>query len=185
MNHEVIGTALKIATEAHEGQYRWDGVTPYIEHPTAVAGCAIALYNSFCLLSGRPISPNDETVIISAAYLHDVIEDCGYTYSSLRDKLSELGVDESFDVLISKTVFELSRGDDASYEEFIFFIAGEWSFRAVLIKMADIKSNLNDCYKDLKGDLSNKDRKYLEKLVTKYRLSYRVLFNGLGRFVEC
>ena len=32
-----IETAEKIARQLHEGQFRADGVTPYIEHPKAVA----------------------------------------------------------------------------------------------------------------------------------------------------
>ena len=47
-----------IATKAHEGQYRRDGVTPYIEHPKAVAA---------------RVRGDEKAEMV--AWLHDVIED--------------------------------------------------------------------------------------------------------------
>jgi (p)ppGpp synthase/HD superfamily hydrolase len=47
-----------IATKAHEGQYRRDGVTPYIEHPKAVAA---------------RVKGDEKAEMV--AWLHDVIED--------------------------------------------------------------------------------------------------------------
>ncbi len=57
----LIDTARELARRAHAGQTRKDGVTPYIEHPLAVAAT----------LSGYGY--DDETV--AAGLLHDVIED--------------------------------------------------------------------------------------------------------------
>lgn len=58
---DLINTARELARRAHAGQTRKDGVTPYIEHPLAVAAT----------LSGYGY--DDETV--AAGLLHDVIED--------------------------------------------------------------------------------------------------------------
>ena len=58
---DLIETARELARSAHSGQTRKDGVTPYIEHPLAVAAT----------LSGYGY--DDETV--AAGLLHDVIED--------------------------------------------------------------------------------------------------------------
>ena len=58
---DLIDTARELARRAHAGQTRKDGVTPYIEHPLAVAAT----------LSGYGY--DDETV--AAGLLHDVIED--------------------------------------------------------------------------------------------------------------
>lgn len=58
---DLIDTARELARRAHQGQTRKDGVTPYIEHPLAVAAT----------LSGYGY--DDETV--AAGLLHDVIED--------------------------------------------------------------------------------------------------------------
>jgi (p)ppGpp synthase/HD superfamily hydrolase len=37
---------LEFATKMHEGVYRKDGVTPYIEHPKAVAAIALEMYEN-------------------------------------------------------------------------------------------------------------------------------------------
>ena len=65
----LIDTARKLARRAHAGQTRKDGVTPYIEHPLAVAAT----------LSGYGY--DDETV--AAGLLHDVIEDTDVNVAEL------------------------------------------------------------------------------------------------------
>ncbi len=57
-----IKKALYFAAEKHDGQYRKGGRIPYIVHPVLVALNVLAY-------------TNDEE-IISAAILHDVLEDC-------------------------------------------------------------------------------------------------------------
>ncbi|MBI4148642.1 bifunctional (p)ppGpp synthetase/guanosine-3',5'-bis(diphosphate) 3'-pyrophosphohydrolase [Candidatus Woesearchaeota archaeon] len=67
--------ARQIATTAHNGQYRHDGTTPYITHPEAVVG----------LLKSIGVTDDD---ILSAAWLHDTIEDCGLTVETLECELN-------------------------------------------------------------------------------------------------
>jgi (p)ppGpp synthase/HD superfamily hydrolase len=57
-----------IATQAHYGQFRRDGVTPYIAHPEAVAG---------------RLTTFDEKAV---AWLHDVIEDTSIQGFQLLNK---------------------------------------------------------------------------------------------------
>jgi len=61
--------ASSIARAAHAGQFRRDGVTPYITHPEAVAKS----------LEGE--NPD----VIAAAWLHDVLEDTEVTISELKN----------------------------------------------------------------------------------------------------
>lgn len=71
----MIDKAIKFASAAHEGQYRKGSARPYIVHPMEVAD----------IVSGMT---KDEEVI-SAAYLHDTIEDCpGITREILEAEFS-------------------------------------------------------------------------------------------------
>ena len=71
----MIDKAIEFATRAHEGQYRKGSVRPYIVHPMEVAAIVSSM-------------TKDEEVI-SAAYLHDTIEDCpGITQEVLAAEFS-------------------------------------------------------------------------------------------------
>ena len=56
-----IETAEKIARQLHEGQFRADGVTPYIEHPKAVAELV------------KEYGGSEKCVCV--AWLHDIMEE--------------------------------------------------------------------------------------------------------------
>jgi len=64
--------AREFATIAHAGQLRKYTGEPYINHPAAV----VELIRSV---------PHTEEML-AAAWLHDVVEDCGVTYGDLRDQ---------------------------------------------------------------------------------------------------
>ncbi len=64
-----IEAAKKLAYEAHEGQKRKYSDKPYIVHPTEVAFHVEILNDS-------GISDEAWEVMIAAAWLHDVLEDC-------------------------------------------------------------------------------------------------------------
>ena len=109
---------LALATEAHSYQYRRDGVTPYINHPKAVADS----------LAGE----SDQ--VIAAALLHDVLEDTKLTEQDLR----ELDIDDA----VIEAVKLLTKGDDQPYEEYLQTILTNEI--ALKVKLADIKNNLSD-----------------------------------------
>ena len=68
--------AEKFARKCHEGQYRKDGVTPYIVHPEAVVN------------NLKEIGVLDDDMI-SAAWLHDTVEDCGVSIGFLEDEFNK------------------------------------------------------------------------------------------------
>ena len=68
----LVKKALRFATEKHKGQYRKGGKISYIKHPIKVA-------------LGVQIYTKDEEVI-SAALLHDVLEDCSDVSSHILQK---------------------------------------------------------------------------------------------------
>ena len=112
-----IQDAEALATRLHEGQFRRDGVTPYITHPRAVAES----------LAGE----SDE--VIMAAWLHDVLEDTEATESSL----GAAGVPES----VTDIVYLLTRAEDEPYHAYLSWI--EMDPLATKVKIADIRHNLS------------------------------------------
>ncbi|MCF2668031.1 MULTISPECIES: HD domain-containing protein [Lachnospiraceae] len=72
----MINKAIEFATKAHEGQFRKGTKRPYIVHPIEVSDIVSSM-------------TKDEEVI-SAAVLHDTIEDCeGITQRILAQEFSE------------------------------------------------------------------------------------------------
>ena len=72
----MINKAMEFATKAHEGQVRKGTKRPYIVHPVEVGDIVSSM-------------TKDEEVI-SAAILHDTIEDCeGITKNVLEEEFSE------------------------------------------------------------------------------------------------
>jgi len=109
--------AEKIAREAHAGQFRKDGVTPYIRHVESVVS---------------RVDTDEEKCV---AWLHDVIEDSDLNTVKLRN----LGVEVS----ISDCVGMLTRRSE-TYAEFIDAIHCENCQTCTKVKIADILSNLSD-----------------------------------------
>lgn len=65
-----IELAKQLAYRAHEGQFRKYNGKPYIVHPAEVA----AKVDKFCRC--RNLSEDQTGRMVSAAWLHDVLEDC-------------------------------------------------------------------------------------------------------------
>lgn len=68
----MIGEAVAFAAKAHEGQFRKGTSVPYITHPLEAAVIVAAI--------------TDDEELISAAALHDVIEDAGVKYEELKER---------------------------------------------------------------------------------------------------
>lgn len=60
----IVARAAALASVAHAGQFRRGGAVPYFSHPEAVAAIVARFLP-------------DDADAIAAAYLHDVVEDCG------------------------------------------------------------------------------------------------------------
>jgi (p)ppGpp synthase/HD superfamily hydrolase len=132
--------AIRFATAAHEGQFRNDGVTPYITHPLAVAHATQA-----------PV------YVKVAAILHDVIEDTATTYDDLRNAGFE---ERSIDI-----VRLLTRTRDVTYMDYIKSIATSGNRFAILVKMADIKHNAST---DTRDSMKSRYRNALDTLTRSY-----------------
>lgn len=117
MKHETVALAERIATEAHEGQFRRGGVIPYIEHPRAVAG--------------RVGDDLDAQVV---AWLHDVLEDSEVPAEQLREQ----GIPEHCIAAVTL----LTKTRETNYEQYLEGLAQ--SPLATKVKIADMISNLAD-----------------------------------------
>lgn len=113
---ELVALAKAIAEEAHAGQFRRDGVTPYILHPAKVAA-----------LMG------DDPILEQVAWLHDVLEDTEMT----PEELLKRGV--SREAVL--TVCDLTH-ETGSYAGYISRVSHNPLARKV--KIADIVANLTD-----------------------------------------
>jgi hypothetical protein len=70
--HQLVAAARDFAADAHKGQERKYVGGPYFTHVEEVANMAAAL----------DLSPGGQ----AAAWLHDVVEDCGVTLSQVDAK---------------------------------------------------------------------------------------------------
>ena len=117
----LVQKAKEFATECHKGQFRYDGITPYIKHPEAVVN----------LLLDAKIK--NETTIASA-WLHDVVEDCDIQGDKIQKEFGE-GV--------AKIINTLTR--DISREQYKQRIK-ESGFEVKIIKLADTIHNCSNLY---------------------------------------
>ena len=109
--------AREIATSAHAGQFRRDGVTPYITHPESVAS----------RVAGDPI-------LEATAWLHDVLEDTDET----SDSLAKQGIPAD----VIHAVELLTKNGEGSYDDYLNQVLTDAT--ATQVKVADMLSNLAD-----------------------------------------
>lgn len=117
MIQTLVNRCAALATEAHAGQTRRDGVTPYIAHPQRVAE-AVA----------------DDPEAAAVAWLHDVLEDT----STTLDDLEAAGVP----LRVRVAVELLTRAPAADYDRYLRAV--RTNPLAVRVKIADIVDNLTD-----------------------------------------
>lgn len=124
--HDLWQRAAAFAARAHEHQVRKDGKTPYVSHPFRVAMTIRHIFNC------------DDEIIIAAALLHDVIEDTGADYDDLAEAFGEEVAD--LVALMSKDMRQVEHEREVAYDEQLK--SGSW--KAKLIKLADVYDNLSD-----------------------------------------
>ena len=110
--------AIAIATKSHQGQFRRDGVTPYITHPEAVA-------NAF---------PTKCEGLKAVAWLHDVLEDTNTT----EEDLLQAGIS----LWVVQAVQYLTKTPGEDYLAYLARVKA--SGIAADVKVQDILHNLGD-----------------------------------------
>lgn len=125
----MINKAIEFATKAHEGQFRKGTKRPYIVHPIEVGDIVSSM--------------TQDAEIISAAVLHDTIEDCGGVSRTLlaqefSERVANMVAQESEDK--SKTWMERKR---ATIEHI-----KRAPYEVKMICLADKLSNMRDIDRD-------------------------------------
>ncbi|RJQ26700.1 HD domain-containing protein [Candidatus Parcubacteria bacterium] len=139
MNDNYVEVAKKIATEAHKGQHRWGG-DPYITHPAAVAEKV------------KHLGPKYE----ATAWLHDVIEDCDYSTSTLLDAFINAGcLPLPYEVINAVAILTKGKGYTSEvYLTYILTVAKHPIAKAV--KIADIEHNLSTSHPEKNKGIRDK-----------------------------
>jgi hypothetical protein len=122
----LLDRAIEFAVQQHAGQYRNDGVTPFIMHP-------------FDGIKGLLNKGVEKQLLLAGFACHDVIEDTGCTYEEL---VEALGV-EVADLVMEVTKMGI---DDQGIVEKMAFIKGitHKSTDALLLKIQDRFCNYTD-----------------------------------------
>ena len=108
--------ALALAKKYHKGQFRRDGVTPYLEHVKTVRA----------KIKGDPFKE-------CVALLHDTLEDTKITVDELK---------KFFHPNIVSAIITLTKIDGEKYDDYLNRV--KQNPLATEIKIADILSNLED-----------------------------------------
>jgi len=118
--------AISFAARAHQGQLRRDGKTPYASHVLRV-----------CLIA-RHVFGADETQVLTAAALHDTLEDTTTDFDDLQDKFGRDVAEWVAALSKDKRLPEPER--EKAYVEGL--ANAPWQVK--LCKLADIFDNLMD-----------------------------------------
>jgi (p)ppGpp synthase/HD superfamily hydrolase len=138
--------AEAFATTAHAGQWRKHAkdARPYIYHPQRVV----------LHLAGKPYATEE---LIAAAWLHDVVEDCGVSIEELSRKFGPLVAGFVFEVSHPATPPGLPRRE--RWPIYLQHYAGA-SLDGKRLKLADRACNLAE-YADFWSDVDTKERTFI------------------------
>ena len=123
------GIALTLARKLHDGQYRKGGL-PYIVHPLQVCSTLISYGMK-------------DDVMLAAALLHDVLEDCQDKLQGGEEALAKYRISEDTLEIIRLLTKESGLDD---YELSIYFKKIEENPKAAMIKLADRLHNSGTLY---------------------------------------
>jgi guanosine-3',5'-bis(diphosphate) 3'-pyrophosphohydrolase len=119
--------AIAFAARAHRAQFRKDGQTPYVSHVYRV--CFVV----------RHVFGVDDPRVLTAAVLHDTIEDTTTDYDDLREEFGEEVA--SWVAALSK---DMRRREDERERAYMAELA-QSPWQVQVCKLADIFDNLLDC----------------------------------------
>ena len=158
--------ALAYATKVHTGQTRSDK-TPYIAHPTRVAQTIQQYKKSHNL-----------DALISAAYLHDTIEDTNTTFDDLKKMFGGLVAE-----LVKELTSDKAEIDKVGKTEYLASKMTKMSSYALAIKLADRLDNVSDLRTAKNPAWRDKYRKETEAILERIEKD-RVLTGTHKKIIE-
>lgn len=163
---EQVNSAYEFANNAHSGQFRKSG-DPYVSHPVAVAN----------ILSNLRLDEDS----ISAAMLHDVIEDCGVPKQVIEKEFNS-SVANLVDGVSKLDKLELSSASVLqadNYQKMILAMAKD--IRVIVVKLADRLHNMRTL-----GHLSRDKQIRISKetLEIYAPIAHRIGMNNIYRELE-
>jgi len=124
--------AFSYAARAHRGQFRRDKKTPYVAHVMRVA------------MTVRDVFGCEDQIAITAAALHDVIEDTGADYDDIQSRFGR----EVADAVVALTKNMMLPEDERERDYDRRLASADW--RARLVKLADVYDNGHDRMDEMK-----------------------------------
>ena len=163
---EQVNKAFEFANEAHSGQFRTSG-DPYVNHPIAVAN----ILSSFHM---------DEDSL-SAAMLHDVIEDCGVPKKVIEEQFNK-NVANLVDGVSKLDQLNITSRTEVNAENFQkMILAMAKDIRVIVVKLADRLHNMRTIdYLDQE----KKKRIAKETLEIYAPIAHRIGMNNVYRELE-
>ena len=147
---ELVSQAIQFAVKAHDGMRRKKSDAPYILHPLEAA-----------VIVG---TMTDDQELISAAVLHDVVEDAGVSLEEIRvnfgervcqlvgaeteDKRADLPPEQTWRIRKEESLEELRRTDDIG---------------VLMVWLGDKLANMRAIYRDWKVDGDDMWQKFNQK----------------------
>ena len=153
-NDFMFSKAIILATNAHKGQIRKGSGLPYIIHPMRVVNEVLLRISQFNL------SLDEKDILISAAILHDVVEDTSVTLSQIETEFGSR-VKDLVHQLTSDEKQIKEKGKTAYLSNKMAFVMDE---DALLIKLCDRLDNVRD-YHDQISTIREKADAYFQSTI--------------------
>jgi (p)ppGpp synthase/HD superfamily hydrolase len=132
--HKAVEIATEAASQAHRGQFRKNGKTPFIVHPKRVAEL-VKFYGG-------------DHIGVIAAWLHDVIEDCDDGENIVRTTLRHTSLPQQEQAEIFAIISALTKNPDihGKSERLADTLdrINQAPSQAILLKLCDRMDNLID-----------------------------------------
>ncbi|MDO4942239.1 MAG: HD domain-containing protein [Lachnospiraceae bacterium] len=162
----MLEKAVIFAANAHRGQKRKGTSMPYIVHPMEVAVIASGM--------------TDDIEIISAAVLHDVVEDCdGYTFTQLEQEFGNKVAS-----LVAMESEDKSRTWQERKQHTVDFLKNEATFEMKIIALADKLANIRSLKRDFQKVGDQLWLRFNEKDKRKQGWYYKNVLYGLQELSE-